>query len=227
MAYYASLVEHYTVQSLTRIHADQTCLWLLCFIYHRCQRMLDNLATMFIYTANQYSVDVKKQAETLLLIHSLSPDEQKKALAKLIRVYTDKTINENQSFKTIKNFVYSTILPPDRIERVANEPDSQEEQKIVQTQFTWQAVDEYADTYRPLLRALLKVLVLDGPQHKSVQKAYNFLRDLLRHDQSLSKTSFDKFPLQFINKRIGSVANNFKNIDLQILDGPQLYKPNC
>lgn len=202
VAYYASLVEHYTVQSLTRIHADQTCLWLLCFIYHRCQRMLDNLATMFIYTANQYSVDVKKQAETLLLIHSFSPDEQKKALAKLIRVYTDKTINENQSFKTIKNFVYSTILPPDRIERVANELDSQEEQKIVQTQFTWQAVDEYADTYRPLLRALLKVLVIDEPQHKSVQKAYNFLRDLLKQDQSLSKTPFDKFPLQFINKRI-------------------------
>ena len=80
----------------------------------------------------------------------------------LIRVYTDKTVNENQSFKTIKEFVYTTILPPERIDQVADELDNQKEQKIVQTQFTWQAVDDLADTYRPLLRALLKVLLLHG-----------------------------------------------------------------
>lgn len=79
VTYYASLVEHYTVRALIRTNPDQTCLWLLCFIYHRCQRILDNLATMFIYTASQYRDDVIKQAETLLLIHSLSPDEQKKS----------------------------------------------------------------------------------------------------------------------------------------------------
>lgn len=202
VAYYASLVEHYTSQSLNRINSNQTCLWLLCFIYHRCQRMLDNLATMFIYTANQYEVEVTKQAEALLLIYSLAPDEQKKALAQLIRVYTDKTVNENQSFKTIKEYVYANILPPERIDQVANELDKQKEQKIVQTQFTWQAVDDLADTYRPLLRALLKVLVLHGVQHKSVQKAYNFLRDNLNEEKSLSKTFFDIFPTQFINTKI-------------------------
>ena len=202
VAYYASLVEHYTPQSLNRINSNQTCLWLLCFIYHRCQRMLDNLATMFIYTANQYRVEVKKQAEALLLIYSLSPDEQKKALAQLIRVYTDKTVNENQSFKTIKDFVYATILPPERIDQVADELDNQKEQKLVQSQFTWQAVDEFADTYRPLLRALLKVLVLNGPQHKSAQKAYNFLQDALKQEESLQKIPFDKFPIQFINTKI-------------------------
>ena len=58
IAYYADLVEHYTVQSLSRINVDQACLWLLCFIFHRCQRMLDNLATMFIYISNQYQEDV-------------------------------------------------------------------------------------------------------------------------------------------------------------------------
>ncbi|CAN5464588.1 hypothetical protein BH10PSE19_BH10PSE19_11120 [soil metagenome] len=202
--YYASLVEHYTVQSLSRIHADQTCLWLLCFIYHRCQRMLDNLATMFIYTANQYQDDVIKQAEALLLIHSLSPDEQKSALAKLIRVYTDKTVNENQSFKTIKKFVYTTILPAERIEQVADELDNKAQQKMIQTQFTWQAVDEFANTYRPLLRALLKVLVLDGAQHKGVQKAYCFLRESIKQEQSLLKIPFDKFPIQFISDKISA-----------------------
>jgi TnpA family transposase len=202
VAYYASLVEHYTYQSLNRINSSQTCLWLLCFIFHRCQRMLDNLATMFIYTANQYELGVKQQAEALLLIYSLAPDEQKKVVAQLIRVYTDKTINENQLFKTIKEYVYTNILPPERIDQVANDLDNQEEQKIVQTQFAWQAVDELADTYRPLLRALSKVLVLHGPQHKAVQKAYNFLQDNLNAETSLSKVHLDNFPIQFISSKI-------------------------
>jgi len=204
VAYYASLVEHYTVQSLHRIQADQTCLWLLCFIYHRCQRMLDNLATMFIYTANQYQDDVRKQAEVLLMIRALSPDEQKKTLAKLIRVYTDKTVNENLTFKTIKKIVYSTILPPESIEQVANELDNHEQQKLYQSQFTWQAVDEFSDTYRPLLRALLKVLMPAGNQHKALQKAYQFLRGHLKNDQSISKIPYDKFPIQFISAKISA-----------------------
>jgi hypothetical protein len=32
-----------------------------------------------------------------------------KLVAKLIRVYTDKTVNENQTFKTIKKFEYTTM----------------------------------------------------------------------------------------------------------------------
>lgn len=208
VAYYASLVEHYTVQSLNRIHADQTCLWLLCFIYHRCKRMLDNLATIFIYIANQYQNDVKKQAEVLLLIHTLSPDEQKKTLAKLIRVYTDKTVNENLTFKTIKKIVYSTILPCESIDQVANELDNQEHQKLYQSQFTWQAVDEFTDTYRPLLRALIKVLILEGPQHKAVQKAYQFLSDVLKKELSISKIPYDKFPIQFISTKISAFIYN-------------------
>ena len=211
VSYYASLVEHYTVWSLTSINQDQTCLWLLCFIYHRCQRMLDNLATMFIYTANQYQTDVAKEAEALLLIHSLSPDEQKKALAKLIRVYTDKTVNENQTFKNIKKLVYSTILPAEQINQVADELDNQAQQKMIQTQFAWQAVDEFADTYRPLLRALLKILILDSPQHKAVQKAYHFLKDIFKKEQSIAKISFEKFPIQFISKKISHFIYDHEN----------------
>ncbi|MBF0366616.1 MAG: Tn3 family transposase [Oligoflexia bacterium] len=201
--YYASLVEHHAVWNLIRTNPDQACLWLLCFISHRCQHMLDNLATMFIYTANQYRDDVKKQAEALLLIHSLSPDEQNQALAKLLRVYTDKNVNDRQTFKKIKKFVYATILPPEHIDRVADELDHRERQRMHQTQFVWQAVDEFANTYRPLLRALVKVLDFEGPQHRATQKAYQFLRNTLnQQEQILSKLPFDKFPMQFISDKI-------------------------
>jgi len=51
--YYANLVEHYTVRGLDRLKQPKACLWLLCFVYHRCKRMIDNLATMFIYLVSE------------------------------------------------------------------------------------------------------------------------------------------------------------------------------
>ena len=166
---------------------------------------------MFIYITNQYQSDVAAQAEALLLIHTLSPDEKNKLVAKLIRVYIDKTVNENQTFKTIKKFVHSTILPPERIDQVADELDNQEQQKLAQTRFTWLAVDEFANHYRPLLRALPKVLIFDGPQHKSTQKAYHFLREKCNQGQPLSKIPFHQFPTQFISKKISHFIYDYTN----------------
>ncbi|MBF0298692.1 MAG: Tn3 family transposase [Oligoflexia bacterium] len=200
--YYADLIEHYAVHSLLRANSNQACLWLLCFVFNRCQRMLDNLATMFIYIANKYQDEVRERAEHLLLINSLSSDEQKKALSKLIRVYVDKNVNDNRPFKAIKKLVYTTILPAKDIDRVANELDSQDQQKLHQTQFVWQAVDELANTYRPLLRALIKMLPLEGTQHLPLQKAYDFLHHNLNKEQSLSKLPSDDFPTKFMNDKI-------------------------
>ena len=214
--YYASLIDHYTVQSLNRNKEDQVFLWLLCFIYHRGQRMLNNLGTMFIYTANQYQTDVNEQAKAALLIQSFSPDEQKTTLAKLIRVYTDKAVNEKQSFKTIKKFVYKTILPAESIDKVADSLENPE-QTITQTEVIWQAIDQLADTYRPLLRALIKVLVLHGDQHQTLQEAYQLLHTTLKTDQPLSQLTFDKFPVQFINPKIRNFIydSDKKTINLQ------------
>ena len=41
--YYSSLVDHYTVQGLSRINIDQTSLWLLCFVHKRYRMMLDSV----------------------------------------------------------------------------------------------------------------------------------------------------------------------------------------
>jgi TnpA family transposase len=205
--YYASLIEHYTVQSLTRLNENQTCLWLLCFIYHRGQRMLNNLATMFIFIANQYQDEIIEVTKAALLVNSLSSDEKKLTLAKLIRVFTDKKVDEYQIFKQIKRKVYKTILPSKSIEHMADELEKPE-QTLTQTEFFWQAVDNLSDTYRPLLRGLLKTLDLHGDQHKSLQEAYEFLRTTLKSNKSLSDQPFDKIPFKFIGPKLSPFIYN-------------------
>ena len=83
--YYASLVEHYTVQGLNRLDENQSCLWLLCFVYKRYRLMMDNLATMLIYSSNKYKTEVEEKAQELLVADLLKPGDQNWKIAKALR----------------------------------------------------------------------------------------------------------------------------------------------
>jgi hypothetical protein len=49
VAYYASLVDYYTVQKLQQMPTDMVYLYLLCFILHRYQKLNDNLTNALIF----------------------------------------------------------------------------------------------------------------------------------------------------------------------------------
>nr|WP_230322514.1 MULTISPECIES: DUF4158 domain-containing protein [unclassified Bacillus (in: firmicutes)] len=56
--YYASLVEYYSVYKLKQFDESLIYIYLLCFIFHRYQRMNDNLINSFIYKMRKYNDDI-------------------------------------------------------------------------------------------------------------------------------------------------------------------------
>ncbi|MCF6247091.1 MAG: DUF4158 domain-containing protein [Desulfobacula sp.] len=142
IAYYADLVDHYTVQSLHRINEDQTCLWLLCFIFNRTKRILDNLVLMFSYTVNQYQVDVGEEAKRLIFADAIEKEEQDDRIAKLLRIFTDTTIDDSVTFKIIKEKEAYAIALPETINQISTGLENKS--KDYQTSFTWKAVKKIA-----------------------------------------------------------------------------------
>lgn len=197
MSYYASLVEHYTVQGLNRTKQLQSCLWLLCFINYRYQRMSDNLVTMFIYIFHQYDKAIKESTQGLLLAETLGEAEQKAIVAKLMRFYIDKNIDRTQPFSSIIEKAYS-IIDPEFIEQVANRYENHK----FNEKFTWQSIDSLARTYNPLLRALLRVLPFTSNKHRSLQQALTFIKATLDNDMSLIMVPYKNFPKQIISTAI-------------------------
>lgn len=197
IGYFASLVEHYTVQGLSRSQPSQTCLWLLCFLYHRYECSLNNLATMFIYTANQYKEEVAEKAKELLLINTLSDAEQKSVVAKLMRFYIDKNIDRSQPFNNIVKMAHA-ILSPEAIEKVAYDYEN----KSFNEKFIWEGVDELAKKYKPLLRAFIRVLPIEGKNHLALQQAFSFIKTTLAENKKLSQLPYEKFPKQLLNANI-------------------------
>ena len=200
IAYFADLVDHYTVQALDRQNEEQTCLWLICFIYNRAKRILDNLVLMFSYVINQYEVNVAEEAKSLILADTIEKIDKDERISKLLRLFIDTNIDDSLSFKIIKEKEAYTIALPEMINQISEELENKP--KDYQAQFTWKAVRKLSQRYKPVLRALLKVLPFESDQHKALMKAIDFFRSSLLGTKPLSKIPFVDFPKQHISKKI-------------------------
>lgn len=217
ISYYASLVEHYTVRGLSRLSQGQSSLWLICFIYERCQRILDNLTTMFIYTVAQYKEAMDEAAKKLLIEHMLHPSEQEVKTARLLRNYTRDDIDTSKTFKTIREEVYQDILAPHLINQIADTLENKKQREKLLIEFGWRALDNLANKYKLSLRVIVKVLPIDGTQHKSLLEAYRFLKKSLNDGKALKDIKYEKFPLSFIrgDNRPYIYNNDLKTIHVE------------
>jgi hypothetical protein len=200
IAYYASLVEHYTVRGLMRLEAIQRYLWLICFIQDRYQRMLYNLTTMFIYTFNQYQEAINKKAKERLLTHVLEPSDQDVKTAQLLRNYTSDEIDTSQPFEKIRQNAYQNILSADQINYIADTLEDKKKGEKLLIQFRWEAIALLAKSYKLPLRTLIKVLPIEGDRHKPLKEGQKFLQTTFLQSKSLNLVRFDLFPLKFIGK---------------------------
>jgi hypothetical protein len=69
--YYASLVSYYSVYKLKRFNESTAYIYLLCFVYHRYQRLHDNLIQCFIYHIRQYRETARAEAKEQVYQHGL------------------------------------------------------------------------------------------------------------------------------------------------------------
>ncbi len=206
--YYSSLVDHYTVQGLTRINENQTCLWLLCFVYQRYRLMLDNLATMLIYTCNQYSTDVKIQGHELFVVELQKPGEQNWKIAKTLRFFRNPKTDSTKAFSFIKEDVHA-FFTPDKMDQAIDVLENNDKiQRKLKNKCHWLAVDELTATYKQPIRLLIRALSLNGEQHIPLQKACSFLKEQLNKEIYLSKIEFNLFPIEFISSENATFIYN-------------------
>lgn len=195
--YYASLVDHYTVQGLGNINKNQRLLWLICFVFNRHKLMIDNLTMMLIYTGNKFKTTVDARADELLLESIKKPKNTDKQVAKALRFYSNPKEDDTKALSHFKKKVYK-FLPLQELDEVIdvleNRPSSNHYNK-----FKWLAVDELTPTYKTPLRLLIKSITLNGDQYSDLQDAHIFLKKNIQNEIALSKIAFDKFPVGFIS----------------------------
>jgi hypothetical protein len=195
IAYYAALVDYYTVQKLQQLTQGMARLYLLCFLLQRYQRINDNLINALIYQVRKVLWAAKVRLQERLLSDRMEGSKNVQHIGQILYLFLDDSIADSVSFGEIKGWAFS-ILERDKIKRAA---DFIGAHSIDVTALEWEFVANLAPMFKPHLRPLLRHLALAGQrQDADLLEAIDFLKACFEEGRSLIRCRFEQIPKAFI-----------------------------
>ncbi|HHL0974080.1 TPA: Tn3 family transposase, partial [Bacillus cereus] len=194
--YYASLVEYYSVYKLKRFNEFLINLYLLCFIFHRYQRMNDNLINSFIYKMRKYNDDILSFAKDQVYNYYTENQEDFKKVGNVLQVIIDENISEHTVFKDIQRRVFS-ILDRPKLAELANQILNTS--KIDEKAFRWERIDALALQFKRQIRPIFMTIdFVTTDIEDSLMDAIHFLKEVLMKRKTLLKYDIEDIPQTFI-----------------------------
>ncbi|MGA7932778.1 MAG: Tn3 family transposase [Kovacikia sp.] len=194
--YYASLVTYYSIFRLKQLDEWIVYLYLLCFVYHRYQRLHDNLLSTLIYRVRNYVDEAKSKAKERVYNQRMEGNENLSKVGQLLKLFTDESIPETTLFLEVRARAFD-ILERQKIDSVAELITT--EAKFDEVTFQWEHIDEMAHQFKRHLRPILRAVNwAASPGHRPLTEAIQFLKDAFHKGRSLSQFPLAVFPLIFI-----------------------------
>lgn len=194
--YYASLVTYYSVFRLKRLAQGMVQVYLLCFIFHRYQRLHDNLISSLRYNVRRYVEASKGAAKEQVYEYRIEGNQNLQKAGQVLKLFTDDSIAQTASFQEVQAQAFAILERP-KLNFVAEHIVSQA--KFDETAFQWAHVDTLAPQFKRNLRpVLVAVEFATSSGHAPLMAAINFLKAAFQKGKSLSQYSTDRFPTQFI-----------------------------
>jgi TnpA family transposase len=201
VAYYATLVDYYTVQKLQQLPGGMARLYLLCFLLQRYQKINDNLVNALIYHVRKVDTTAKACVEQQVLVYQREGNESTERIGQILSMFLDASIANSVSFGEIKRRAFA-ILEPDKFERAAQYISGQ---SFDTAAIEWQFVASLAPSFKQHLRPLLLRLPLRGhSEDDNLMEAVTFLRECFDKGKSLSRCRFEEIPKAFIPQGVKS-----------------------
>jgi len=194
--YYASLVNYYSVYKLKRFDESTAHVYLLCFVYHRYQKLHDNLMSSLIHHVRRYLEAAKGVAKDRVYESRSEGNEDLDRAGQVLRLFTDDGIHKQTPFHEVQAKAFS-ILERDKIDFVADHITTKV--KFDETAFQWEHMDELAHQFKRHLRPIL--LAVDwtvSAGHTALIEAVTFLKNAFQKGRSLSQYPPEAFPLRFV-----------------------------
>ena len=196
VTYYASFVGDYSVSKLTRFEEATAHVYLLCFVYHRSQRLHDTVLSSLIHHVRRDPEAAKTVAKERVYASRSEGNEALDRAGQVLRLFTDDGLPQQTPFHAVRAKACS-MLERDKIDFVADHITTKV--KCDATAFQWEHMDELAHQFQRHLRPLL--LAVDGTAsagHTALSEAVAFLKDALQQGRSLSQYPPSASPLSFI-----------------------------
>ena len=197
--YYASLVDYYTIFRIRQIHNNVANIYLLCFIYHRYQRINDNLANTFTYCVRKYETDAKLVAKLSVYELKIEGNEHMKNAGKVLDLFIDEEISDKTPFWEIKKRAFG-ILEEDKFPLMAQYISGS---GFDHAELEWKAMDTMSASFKKNIRPVILSLDFKCISPKdALMDAVAFLKTKMEEKKGLSGINPDNFPQNFIRRKV-------------------------
>jgi TnpA family transposase len=194
--YYASLVSYYSVFRLKQLNEQTVRIYLLCFVYHRYQKLHDNLINCLMYNVRQYHDGAKKAAKERVYELQKENNEDLDKAAQVLKLFTDERIPHHTPFEEVQAKAFS-ILEARKINCVADHLTKAV--KFDETAFQWAHLDGLALQFKRHLRPVLQCVEWAASAAQApLIEAIQFLKDTFEKGRPLSQYPAWALPQRFI-----------------------------
>jgi TnpA family transposase len=196
VTYYASLVSYYSVYKLKRLKTGPVALYLLCFVFHRYQRLHDHLFNSLLHHVRQYTDEAKEAAEARVAAYRLEGNQNLHKAGQVLKLFTDSHIAAHTPFAEVQATAFG-ILPRPQLDFVAEHIAT--DARFDETAFHWEHIDVLAPQFKRHLRPLLLAVDFSmSASHAPLREAVEFLQATFRKGQTLGHVPLARVPLHFI-----------------------------
>jgi TnpA family transposase len=195
VAYYAALVDYYTVQKLQKMPASMVYLYLLCFILHRYHTLNDNLINAMIFHVRKVIDAAKAATKEKILSYQLENNENIRHVSQILGLFLDESIADDVEFSEVKQRAFA-ILERDKFLQISHYLQNQSFEDGV---FEWEFIAAFAPAFKQHLRPLLTQLSFSGQRSdEPLIEAVTFLKSSFEKGKSLNRYHFEQIPKAFI-----------------------------
>ncbi len=195
LAYYAALVDYYTVQKLQQLPVGMARLYILCFVGQRYRQINDNLVNGLIYHVRKVNTAARECMEQQVLAFQREGNESGERIGQILSMFIDDSIDDSVSFGEVKQRAFG-ILERDTFTRAVQYIGANAFDTVA---IEWEFVASLAPSFKQHLRPLLLQLPFSAhSEGDSLMEAVSFLRECFDKGKSLNRFSFEKLPKAFI-----------------------------
>jgi TnpA family transposase len=194
--YYASLVTYYSVFRLKQLEEPMVYLYLLCFLYHRYQRLNDNLLKCLIYKISGYVDEAKTAAKERVYAYQIESNQTLQKAGRVLKLFTDDTIAADTPFQAVQAQAFA-ILDRQQLDFIADQIAT--EVSFDETAFHWEHIDQLAPHFKRNLRLILSTVELAAARtNHPLLAATQFLKQAFQEGKPLGQYASEVVPTRFI-----------------------------
>ena len=107
---YGAFIHYYSAHDLRkRIKLGQTYLYILCYIHHRCQQIVDNLIIAFAYHQRHAQDKVGEINKLAIAANAIQQSASMNYMKQLVKFYVDESLSDELSFGDVRQKAFNIL----------------------------------------------------------------------------------------------------------------------